>query len=117
MHTVLGILVVLSVITLVVAIYASLWGIFKKANHPGWACLIPLYNTYVLLNVAGMSGLWLLLLLVPYIKVLVYAVVMFRLAHAFRKGFLFGLGLLVLPFIFLPLLAFREEDTWHGAAA
>ncbi|MDI1442457.1 DUF5684 domain-containing protein [Polyangium sp. 6x1] len=117
MNNVLGILVSLSIITLMVAIFASLWGIFKKANHPGWAILIPLYNSYVLLNVAGMSGFWLLALLVPYGILPVYALALFRLAGAFRKGFLFGLGLVMLPFIFLPLLAFREEEKWYGAVA
>ncbi|MDI1479252.1 DUF5684 domain-containing protein [Polyangium sp. y55x31] len=107
-----------SVFFAVVALtYATMWGLFKKANHPGWACFIPLYNAYVLLDIAGMSGFWLLVMLMPYVNIIVPIIMAFRIAAAFRKGSLFGLGLLVLPFVFYPLLAFRKEERWYGAWA
>jgi len=29
------------------------WKVFEKAGHPGWAILIPIYNVYIMLKVAG----------------------------------------------------------------
>jgi len=29
------------------------WKVFEKAGHPGWAILIPIYNLYILLQIAG----------------------------------------------------------------
>lgn len=45
-----GLLIVMLVISLVISlvILISIWKTFKKAGQPGWATLIPIYNTYVL---------------------------------------------------------------------
>jgi hypothetical protein len=32
------------------------WKMFEKAGEPGWAILIPFYNTYILLKIAGRDG-------------------------------------------------------------
>lgn len=32
------------------------WKIFKKAGEPGWKCLIPIYNTYIMYKIVGMKG-------------------------------------------------------------
>jgi hypothetical protein len=32
---------------------ASVWKTFEKANQPGWAVLVPIYNVVVLLRIAG----------------------------------------------------------------
>ncbi len=37
----------------VVFIISLLWHIFKKAGQPGWASLVPGYNVYILLKIAG----------------------------------------------------------------
>ena len=41
------------------------WKIFTKAGEPGWASIIPIYNVFVLLRVAGKPAWWILLLLIP----------------------------------------------------
>jgi len=43
------------------ALVAGIWKVFVKAGRPGWACLVPGYNTLVALQIAGLSGWWLLL--------------------------------------------------------
>lgn len=35
------------------------WKIFSKANKPGWASLIPIYNQYILCQVTGVNPMWL----------------------------------------------------------
>ena len=35
-----------------------IWLIFNKAKRPGWAALIPFYNSYILNEISGLSVLW-----------------------------------------------------------
>lgn len=38
------------------------WKIFKKAGEPGWKCLIPIYNTYIMYKIVGMKmWFWIML--------------------------------------------------------
>ena len=39
---------------------AAEWRIFSKAGKPGWAVIIPIYNTLVFLQVVGRPWWWLL---------------------------------------------------------
>ncbi len=96
----------------------SLWKIFEKAGVEGWKAIIPIYNMWVLAEIVGQPG-WLGLLaafslLIPAIGFLLYLVIMFYiyylLAKAFGKDVLFAIGLTILPFIFLPILAFGDAD-------
>lgn len=50
-----------------------------------------------------------LLFLVPFVNVLMIFLIIFQMAKVFGKGFLFGLGLLFLPVIFFPVLAFGDS--------
>lgn len=43
------------------------WKIFKKANKPGWASIVPFYNTYVKCEVGGTAWWWILLVYVTNI--------------------------------------------------
>ena len=39
------------------------WKIFKKAGEPGWKCLIPIYNYYIMYKIVDMKGwFWAILL-------------------------------------------------------
>lgn len=89
-----------------IVLIASVWKVFSKAGEPGWAAIIPIYNTIVLLKIAGKPVWWILLMLIPLVNFIVLIVVMISLAERFGKGAGFGLGLALLPFIFYPLLGF-----------
>jgi len=93
---------------------ASTWVVLKKAGQPGWAVLVPIYNVYVMLKVAGKPAWWLLLMFVPIISFIVAVLIAVGIAKNFGKGIGFGLGLLFLPFIFYPVLAFGDAE--YGAA-
>jgi len=103
---------------LALLILVSFWKLYSKAGEPGWAVLIPIYHTVVLLRVAGRPWWWLLLLCIPMINVVVCFVIFFDLARNFDKGAGFALGLIFLGFIFLPVLAFgrAEYNPPSGAA-
>lgn len=95
----------------------SLWKIFVKAGKPGWAALIPVYNIIVAFKVVKMSLWWLLAIPATYIPFvgaaigIVYSVIYaIRQAQVFNKSIAFAIGLLLLPFIFLPILAFGKAE-------
>lgn len=101
---------VVTVLVIVVLLIASQWIIFQRAGEPGWKCLIPLYNMYILMQICGKPGWWMFLLFVPLVGLVVYLFAMLALAKKFGKSELYGVGLLLLPMIFFPLLAFGKAE-------
>ncbi|HHS12687.1 MAG TPA: hypothetical protein ENN03_02835 [bacterium] len=43
-------------LVVMILLIVSLWKVYVKAGKPGWGCLIPFYNIYLLLEIAGMSS-------------------------------------------------------------
>lgn len=103
-------------IALVVFIIAALWKVFVKAGHPGWAAIVPIYNAYILIKIAGKPGWWLLLFLIPFVNLVIAILVSIEVAKAFGKGAGFGVGLALLGIVFYPILGFGDA-TYQGAPA
>ncbi len=93
----------------------TVWRIFTKAGQPGWAAIIPFYNYYVMLKVVGRPGWWLLLYLIPIVNIVILIIVCIDLAKVFGKSGGFAAGIILLPFIFLPILAFGDAQ-YQGPA-
>jgi hypothetical protein len=86
-------------------LYVS-WKIFEKAGRPGWEAIIPLYSAYILLKIVGKPGWWLLLYLIPFVNIVFAIWTVNMLSKSFGKDEGFTIGLIVLSFIFYPILAF-----------
>lgn len=100
--------VIITVLLFIINIVGQ-WVVFTKAGYHGWAAVIPIYHEIVLLKVAKLSLWWLLWCLVPLGGIIVLSVkVCLDIAEAFGKPASFGIGLLLLPFIFFPILAFGK---------
>jgi len=93
-----------------------MWKIFTKAGRPGWAAIVPFYNTIVLLKIVGRPWWWLLLFLLPVVNVIVAIVVYFELAKVFGKGAGYAVLLFLLPIIGFPMLAFGDAKYLPAAA-
>ena len=104
-----GIVVIIYLAILIFQIVA-LWKVFVKAGQPGWAIIIPIYNIYVLLQIAGKPGWWLLLLFIPVVNIVINALMYIEIANNFGKGIGFAIGLFLLPIIFFPILAFSDAQ-------
>jgi len=100
------------IVQLVIAIVmiVGMWKVFTKAGQPGWATLVPIYNAYVMLKIAGKPGWWLLLLCLPVVNIVVGIMALAGLAANFGKGGGFVAGLILLPFIFYPILGFGSAE-------
>jgi len=83
-----------------------MWAIYNKAGEAGWKSIIPVYNLYVLFQIVGKPGWWVIFLFVPFVGTILFIFMNYLLARAFGKGVGYMLGVTFLPFIFLPLLAF-----------
>ncbi len=90
----------------VVFIIASIWKVFQKAGQPGWACLIPIYNLYVMLKIAGKPGWWLLLFFIPLVNIVFLIWTYNMISKSFGKEEGFTVGLVLLSFVFWPILGF-----------
>ena len=129
-----GVAVVSLVLGLLMII--ALWKIFKKSGNAGWKVLIPVYNEYMIFKISWKKKYFWVMLLIAFISGLVsgfapylpeYAPVLmivqgvlglvalvialkleFKLAKAFGKGTGFGIGLILLPWIFYPILGFGK---------
>lgn len=82
------------------------WKIYEKAGKPGWAAIIPIYNVIVLLEIVGKPLWWLLLLFIPLVNIVAMIIIYLELARSFGQGGGFAAGLILLSFIFFPILAF-----------
>ena len=92
----------------IILFIASFWKVFEKAGQPGWAAIVPIYNIYVMLQIGGKPGWWLLLMLIPFVNLVVGIILYIDIAKRFGKSDGFGIGLMFLGFIFWPMLAFGD---------
>jgi len=119
------------VLILVVLFMAGLWKTFVKAGRPGWAAIIPLYNSWVIYEIAGKPGWWALIGLLAIIPILGFiagiaalvlsVIAMLELARRFGKGPWFAIfGLVLFSAIGFMILGFGKakyepEKTLAGA--
>lgn len=101
-------------LAIIVLIIAGVWKTFAKAGQPGWAVLIPIYNIYVLTQIARRPGWWVLLMFIPIVNFVVGIILSVDVARAFGKGTGFGVGLALLGFIFYPILGLGDA-TYQAA--
>tara|TARA_R110000744_G_C19340466_1_gene559406 strand:- start:1621 stop:2013 length:393 start_codon:yes stop_codon:yes gene_type:complete len=112
----LGIFLILYLVFLIV-ILAGFWKMFAKAGQPGWAAIVPIYNAYIMCKIAGRPGWWVVLLLIPYLNLIFWIIVMLDLAKSFGKSIGFAVGMILLSFIFIPILGFGDAEYQGPAAA
>ncbi len=96
------------IVPLAVAVFiiAAWWTVFTKAGQPGWGAIIPIYNVYLMCKVGGKPGWWVILFFIPLVNIVMAFVVMIGVAKNFGKGAGFGVGIVLLQVIFVPILGF-----------
>jgi hypothetical protein len=93
-------------LALVVFIFAAMWRVYTKANQPGWAAIIPIYNVYIMTKIAGRPGYWVLLCLIPLANIIFMIWLYNMISKSFGKDEGFTAGLVLLGVIFWPILGF-----------
>lgn len=100
---------------LAIACIVAEWKLFKKAGKPGWGCLIPFYNMYLLCDIVWGNGLYMLLLFIPFGNFVFGLVTLVKLAKVFGKSGGFAAGIIFLSPIFMMILGFGKSE-YQGPA-
>lgn len=109
-----GIILGVIYLAVIVMLIASMWKMFAKAGQPGWAAIVPIYNVIVMLKVAQRPMWYIALIFIPFVGGLIFSILTsLGLAKSFGKGGGFAVGLILLPFIFYPMLGFGSA-TWQA---
>lgn len=106
----LGIGYIVVMLLLAAFFIACYWKIFTKAGQPGWAAIVPFYNLYVMLQIVGRPGWWIILMLIPCVNIVIMILLYLDLARVFGKSSGFAIGLILLSVIFIPILAFGDAE-------
>jgi hypothetical protein len=96
---------------------AAWWRIFTKADKPGWAAIVPIYNYIVLLEVIGRPVWWIILMFIPLVNIIIICIMYNDLSKSFGFGIGYTLGLLFLSPIFFLHLGFSDASYVGPAAA
>jgi hypothetical protein len=105
-----GVVATIVWLAVVILVIAGLWKVFVKAGQPGWGCIVPIYNLYLLCKIAGRPGWFVVLYFIPIANLVVSILVALDIAKAFGKGTGFGIGLVFLGVIFFPILGFGDAQ-------
>jgi Family of unknown function (DUF5684) len=84
----------------------GLWQTFVKAGLPGWGAIIPFYNVYLMIKMAGRPGWWLVFYFIPLVNIVVWLIVALDIAKNFGQGSGFGILLWIFPGIMFLVLGF-----------
>lgn len=112
---------------IVISVIAN-WVLFKKAGKGGWEAIIPFYNNYVLVEIAGLNWWWILLIFAPNIVSfidddlalmgsLVSLIASFNcyynIAKKFKKDTTTSVLAGIFSFIFLLIFAFSKNEKYY----
>ncbi|MCA1744387.1 MAG: DUF5684 domain-containing protein [Bacteroidales bacterium] len=93
----------------------ALWNIFEKAGKPGWTAIIPIYNLLIFLQIIGKPWWWIFLIIIAPLNLIFGIWAINLLSKSFGKGVWYTVGLIFLPYIFIPVLSFGDAQ-YKGAA-
>ena len=83
----------------------SWWKIFSKCNQAGWKVLVPFLNLITLTKILDKPIWWVAIYLIFPVG---HILVSLQIAKLFDKKNIFAIGMILLPFVFYPLLAFTD---------
>jgi len=98
------------ILALMVLMLISMWKIFVKAGREGWESLVPILSLVRIIQIAKMPMWSLIICFIPYVNAIFGFWFVYALAKSFNKSVGYSLGLLFLPFIFYPHLAFSNAS-------
>lgn len=84
--------------------------LFKKMGRKGWEGLIPIYNTIIKLQVLNIPIWMIVFLFIPGINIALSVIIAINISRKFSKDILFTMGLILVPVVFYPILAFGKSE-------
>jgi hypothetical protein len=99
---------------IIVITIAGMWKLFEKAGKPGWAAIIPIYNTIIMAEISGKPTWWGVLPIIPLAGIVFSIWLVNVTIKSFGKDEGYTIGVLFLPFIFWPILGFSKSIQYQG---
>jgi hypothetical protein len=107
----------LLIMAAVYVIYSLFLGrIFKKAGVEQWKAWVPIYNSWVMLELGGQKGFWAVLMLIPIVNIVSAVfmyIAMYNIGLKLGKDGAFVLLAIFVPIVWLIWLAV-DKSTWQG---
>lgn len=95
--------------------HIGLYGMFRKAGITPWKALVPLYNTWCMVERMGLKRYWFFLQLIPIAGQFISIWIAIKFVEHFGR---FGVGhhalTVFLPFIYFPYLGFSANERYAG---
>ena len=86
------------------------WRLYKKAGKEGWTSIIPIYNLIVKFEFLDIPLWFIILAFIPAANIAVIVITSLSMAKKFDKDMGFAVGLMILPVVFVPILAFGNAE-------
>ncbi len=115
--------IILGILCLGFAIFELVAAIkmYKKAGKPGWAVIVPVYNMIVLYDIIGYKWYYIFITVLGGIPVVGQLILILfgitsniKLSKSFGQSTGFGIGLWLVGFIFVPMIAFNKDIKYVG---
>ncbi|MCB0402207.1 MAG: hypothetical protein KDD41_08990 [Flavobacteriales bacterium] len=103
-------IVMLIAFGLIAFMMICLWKIVEKGGNPGWTGIVPIYNMFILAKMAQKPEWWGALVLIPYAGIVFQIWIWNRVVKRFGYSEGFTVGIVLLPIVFLPILAFGDAQ-------
>lgn len=98
--------------------HIGIYAMLRKAGVSASKAIIPVYNTWEVVQLCGISKFWFWIQLVPVLGQFVTLWISIIFVMHFKRVSLLDHTLTVLfPFVYLPYLGFAAKEKWHGTEA
>jgi hypothetical protein len=106
-------------VALIVVVYVVsslfLGRIFAKAGEPAWKAWVPVYNTWVFLELGGQAGWWALVAFVPFIGIassVFMCLAAYNIGLRFAKTGVWVVLYILVPYVWWGIFAF-DRSVWN----
>ena len=125
----IGAIMIIVAIAWAVFYYIGLWKLFKKAGKEGWEAIVPVYSTWVLVEIAGLKNYWFIISLAPTLgslitdnallsgvfsiaSLLANVAIVYNISKKFNKDTTWFILSIFFGGITLPLLGYSNRDNY-----
>ncbi len=113
----MNILLLLFIITFILW-HVGLYGMFRKAGITPWKALVPLYNTWCMVEKIQLKKGWFFLQLIPIAGQFTTMWISIKFVEHFgRFSVPQHAATVLIPFIYFPYLGYSDEEKYAGVAA
>lgn len=102
----------LATTVIAIILMMSWWRLFRKTGYASWKAIVPVYNIWILLEIAKIPLWMIFLLFIPFVNFIGIPVMIilinWNVGYYCNKNWLFRICLVILPILFYPILAFTN---------